>query len=136
MHYYTVEFRIEGLELNPSTITTDLGLQPCQIRDFTDFNKGSTSRKRHNLWAYDGFSPNEKREEDWDSLETGLLYVMANLLPKKEQIAALSSRYQVYWWCGHFQNSFDGGPRFSPSLLLQLADIGVELMLDNYQYED
>jgi hypothetical protein len=32
--------------------------------------------------------------------------------------------YEVIWWCGHFQQAFDGGPLLSASLLERLAAFG------------
>lgn len=34
--------------------------------------------------------------------------------------------------CGHFQNTFDGGPTLSPSLMSRLGEFGTELFLDCY----
>jgi hypothetical protein len=41
-------------------------------------------------------------------------------------------RFDVCLFCGHFTSNFDGGPTFSPSLLEELGDFGVELFLDTY----
>jgi hypothetical protein len=40
--------------------------------------------------------------------------------------------YEVIWWCGHFQQAFDGGPLLSASLLERLAAFGAPLLIDNY----
>jgi Domain of unknown function (DUF4279) len=135
MHTYTVEFRVEGLKLDPLKITSELNLEPCQVRNFTDVKSIGTGRVRNNMWSYDGFSSSDVRLKDWDSLEAGLLHVLKSLSSKKELIANLAIHYKVYWWCGHFQSGFNGGPRFSPALLTQLADFGVELILENYFHE-
>jgi hypothetical protein len=57
---------------------------------------------------------------------------MKELLPKKAIIASYVDKFDVCWWCAHFQGSFDGGPTFSPELLRDLASFGVALFLDNY----
>lgn len=132
MHSYTVEFRVEGLKLDPSQITNELNLEPCQVRDFNHIKGADSGKTRSNLWSYDGFTSSDVRVKDWDSLEAGLLHVLTNLSSKKELIANISNHHKVYWWCGHFQSSFNGGPRFSPALLSQLADFGVELVLESY----
>jgi hypothetical protein len=46
------------------------------------------------------------------------------------------SEYKIYWWCGYFQQSFDGGPAFSPELLKKLSDFGATLMIRNYRYKE
>jgi len=44
-------------------------------------------------------------------------------------------RYSVEFWCGHFQSSFDGGPRLSAQLMRRLSDFGVDLYIDNYFHD-
>jgi hypothetical protein len=51
---------------------------------------------------------------EWESLELGLQYLLGKLLPKMELIRSYISKYDVFWWCGHFQSSFDGGPTMAP----------------------
>ncbi|MCL7489396.1 MAG: DUF4279 domain-containing protein [Desulfobulbaceae bacterium] len=135
MDTYTVEFRIEGTELVPSEVTRVLGLEPCQTRDMAA-NKDS---KRHctPLWSYDGMSSEtDFVEQEWKSLEEGLLFLLDKLSPKRELIQKEFSDYDKYWWCGHFQDSFDGGPTFSPKLLKKLADFGIELIISNYMHSE
>lgn len=128
MHTYTVEFRIEGQTFVPSDATNKLGLQPCQVRD--GFVVGKGRNQGIALWSYDG-NPSESTHE-WHSLESGLLYVLERLLPKQDLIKANFGEFDMYWWCGHFQQSFDGGPTFSTELLRKLADFGVPVILENY----
>jgi hypothetical protein len=127
MHKYTVELRIEGDFMVPSTVTKDFGLTPCLI-----IESGVKRKKETALWAYNGVSDGTETAKEWDSLEEGILNVANKLMPKLELIRAYSDKYEVYWWCGHFQQCFDGGPSFSPELFRMLADIGVPLYLDNY----
>ena len=130
MHKYTVEFRVEGQSLVPSEITAILGLEPSQMRVETIGGNGKKGRKA--LWAFDGNCSSEKSKQEWESLETGLFFLLEKLLPKRELIWTTLSEFDMYWWCGHFQQSFDGGPTLSPELLRKLADFGAPLILDNY----
>jgi hypothetical protein len=125
---YTVEFRIESRVLVPSEVTSLLNLQPSQTRDI-NITEGSNTRHIP-LWAYDGF--NVESNHEWESLEDGLIYLLDQLQPKKDLIWSKFGEFDMYWWCGHFQQSFDGGPTFSPKLFIRLADFGVPLILKNY----
>jgi len=69
-------------------------------------------------------------------LEDGLLTVLGDLSLLKDRIVSCYSQFDMYWWCAHFQNSFDGGPTFSVELLEELAKFGVPLYLDNYFFDD
>lgn len=124
-HSYTVEFRILGLP--PSSVTNELGLQPCQVRSAgAERVKG---RIDANMWAYNGAD----NEVSWDSLEDGLDSVLTKLWALRGIIAGYEEKgAQLIWWCGHFSSSFDGGPSLSPSLLKRLGEFGAELFLDNY----
>lgn len=129
MHKYTVAFRIEGEVLVPSEVTEKLGLHPTHVRE-TPHSKNNV--KRNSLWSYSGST----LQIEWDSLESGLLHLLEELVSKKNLIDSNFKQFDKYWWCGHFQRSFDGGPTFSPELLRKLADFGVPLILDNYFSDD
>ena len=127
-HLYTVEFRVYSETLDPSAITKDLGLQPSQVR--LQGSRRSDGRIWTGMWAYDGSAGDKKI--DWNSLEEGIVFVLDQLLPHEDAIARYRPCATLLWWCGHFQSSFDGGPRLSPSLLKRLGDFGVELFVDTY----
>ena len=129
MHKYTVELRIEGGSLLPESVTQKLGLQPCQVRVAVEMPE---KKSRKALWAFDGISDELGTKHEWDSLEEGLLYTLQKISAKRREIFSSFDEFEIYWWCGHFQQSFDGGPSFSPSLLKSLADFGAPLYLDNY----
>lgn len=82
------------------------------------------------MWSYDGSTDDGVME--WSSLEEGLLSVMNIPWSRRTMIEAYSRRFDVRWWCGHFQSSFEGGPTFSVALLRKLAEFGVPIYLDNY----
>ena len=128
MDTYTIEFRIEGFELVPSEVTALLNLQPSQIREI-NINE-NTSMRHMPLWAYEGkyFESNS----EWQSLEEGLASLLEQLIPKRDLIWSKFGEFDIYWWCGHFQQSFDGGPTFSSPLITKLANFGARLVLKNY----
>ena len=134
-HRYTVEFRISAADLVPSQITQEMDLQPINTRLAGD-PRGQSGAFSNGLWAFSGVKRVAGCPDEWETLEEGLLHVMLLLQPRKQLIASYMSRFDVYWWCAHFQNSFDGGPTFSSRLLRDLSDFGIPLMLDNYMSSD
>ena len=54
------------------------------------------------------------------------------LSARKSEIIELSRRFEGLWWCGHFQDSFDGGPTLSAHILGVVASFGCSLFIDNY----
>lgn len=128
-HAYTVEFRIYSSTLDPSEITRELGLQPCQTRtEGTLF----AQRRQQGMWAYDG----GEGSIAWDSLEDGITFVLDKLWPHRDAIGKYKASADLLWWCGNFQSSFDGGPRLSPDLLKRLGELGASLYIDNYFSRD
>lgn len=125
-HRYTVELRVSGKDLVASKISEEMGLQPTHVREAGE-RRGTSSVFNEGVWSFAGVGAQE-----WDSLETGLASLMKELLPKKALIASYVDKFDVCWWCAHFQGSFDGGPTFSPELLRDLASFGVALFLDNF----
>ena len=129
-HEYSVEFRIFDLE--PASITQDLGLRPCQTRT-TGFER-FTGRFDQDMWAYNG---SDDEDVVWESLEEGLNFVIDKLWASRETLARYAEAgARLVWWCGHFSSSFDGGPSLSPTLLKRLGEFGVELFIDNYLYSE
>ena len=127
-HAYTVEFRIYGEILDPGTITSGLGLNPSHTaRAGTVWG---TRVHRHSVSGYSGFE--EGRAPDWDALDEGLAFVLNRLWPHRQLVAEYKTQYQVAWWIGHFQSSFDGGPSLSSSLLLRLGEFGADVFIDNH----
>ncbi len=127
-HVYTVEFRIFSETLDPGAITNTLSLQPCQVR-----RQGSLradGKIYSGMWAYNGCG--DTKSPEWVSLEEGLTFVLDKIWPRKEAIAGYISNAQLVWWCGHFQSTFDGGPKLSPFLLGKLGTFGADLFIDNY----
>jgi hypothetical protein len=129
MHEYTVELRISGAALVPATITEALGLEPCSIREMGE-RKADGKVWDQALWGYNGFPSDTPNY--WASLEDGLTFLLQRLEPLRTQIVSYKQNYDIVFWCGHFQSSFDGGPTLSAQLMGRLADFGVDLYIDNY----
>jgi len=127
-HAYTVEFRIYGEALEPQTITKEIGLNPSHIA--LAGTAWGTRVHRHSVWGYSGFE--EGHSVDWEWLEEGFVYVLDRLWPHRQLIARYKAQYQVAWWIGHFQSSFDGGPSLSSSILLRLGEFGADVFIDNH----
>lgn len=133
MDKYTVEFRIEGLDLIPTEVTKILELSPCYIRDIhTRINKKDTL----SLWAYDGmYFEEDSPSYEWDKLEEGLLFLLNKLELKSNIISTDLNSYKRYFWCGHFQEGLKGGSKFSLELLKKLSDFNTEIIINNYGIE-
>ena len=129
MHEYSVALRISGTDVVPAQITQALGLEPSIVRHVGE-RRSETTVWTEALWGYTGF-PSDAQSL-WASLEDGLTFLLDRLEPVHSQIADYKQRYDIVFWCGHFQSSFDGGPTLSATLLRRLADFGVELYIDNY----
>ena len=131
MDTYTIEFRIEGRTLIPSKVTEVLGLIPCYTENIGD--SINPKKKDNALWSYDGISTEKEFiEQEWETLEEGLLYILDKLQPKVDIIQSKFNIYKRYLWCGYFQESFSGGSKFSPKLLKKLSDFETELIINNY----
>src|SRR5260221_6394657 len=121
-HRYTVELRISGKKLDPDVIRRETGLQPCLTR-LGGSALGSQTFDE-SMWAFDGDGP-----RDWDSLEDALDFLPDRLGSAEGLFEKYRERYDVVWWCGHFQNRFDGGPTLSGRILTRLGVFGVELFI-------
>lgn len=128
MHEYLVELRISGEDLAPSEITYELGLRPSTVRAVGDAIGSKRFTKA--VWGYDGSDSDSPHI--WESLEDGLLFLLTNLAPVRLKLDKYKSRFDVVWWCGHFQSNFDGGPTLSASLLKELGEFGIPLFIDTY----
>jgi len=135
MHSYTVELRIisdkEKLDLN--AITESLGIAPNNTHQIGE-SKSPTRVWNSSMWGYSVYP--EYGEQDWESMEDALDALLKLFMPLKEKIWGYGEIYHVVIWSGHFSSSIDGGPTFSPRLLQDLGEFGVELFIDTYCCED
>jgi len=134
MHQYTVEFRIHGIDLDVSSVTVDLGLEPSLIRRAGE-HRSKTEQWAEAMWAYNGF-PEVAGSKHWTSLEEGLSFVLEKLWPVRNKLDTYRGKRKLILWCGHFQSSFDGGPSLSPAILQRLGEFGADLYLDTYLSDD
>ena len=129
MHTYLVSLRVSGNGLDASTITSELGIQPTQVR-----TKGQPRGPQYvwdeSIWEYEPKPTNGERE--WRSLEQGLNAVLSTFSSRQRTLREYQQRFKVFLFCGHFTSRFDGGPTLSPSMLEKLGEFGVELFLDTY----
>jgi hypothetical protein len=58
--------------------------------------------------------------------------VLDRLSSAEKLFTKYREQYDLVWWCGYFQNRFDGGPTLSGRMLQRLGTFGVELFIDNY----
>lgn len=124
MHEFSVELRIEGTDLSIHSITEKLNLIPSHTREATDTKAGL-------IWGYNG---SDLYDEPiyWESLETGLEFLLGKIYPFEKQIRDYSTKYEVYFYCGHFHSGFDGGPYLPISILGKLAKFGIGVYIDTY----
>lgn len=128
---YLIEFRIEGATLSPQNATETLGLQPCLTRESAVGI--AAGRFESAMWSFDGISSQSVGDQkEWLSLHSGLDFLLELLLPKLELIQSNFGHHDMYWWCGHFQESFDGSSTFPTELLRKLAQFGAPVILTSY----
>jgi Domain of unknown function (DUF4279) len=129
MHSYLVSLRISGDTLDPSTITSELGIEPTQIR-----RKGQPRGRKtvwdESMWEYEAKPTSGERE--WQSLEEGLQAILSMFVSHHRILREYQQWFKVFLFCGHFTSSFDGGPTLSPALLEGLGEFGIELFLDTH----
>jgi hypothetical protein len=128
-HTYTVELRFFGDSLDPDLISAELDLLPSNT--LNQLQSQTSRTKRRPFWAYNGHTEAGFQAE-WENLEDGFEFLLERLHSKKGKVHALASQFRGLWWCGHFQSSFNGGPTFSPKLLLEIGSYGIPLCIDNY----
>ena len=141
-HNYAVELRFYGDMLDPAEITERLNLQPsitCQSygcgvgkrKEMPCLSCGAGRRKGKPFWGYDGHDA-KGYQFKWESLDEGIAFLLGQIPPIRAKVIELSQNYYSYFWCGHFQTSFCGGPTLSPKLLDEIARYGLSLFIDNY----
>ncbi len=131
---YTVGLRIFGEKLDPSEVTNRVALEPCQTR-LAGSRRSANSVYKNGMWAYNGLGA-EPEPPEWESLEDALTFVLDKVWDQRKAIAGYKADCAVWWWCGHFQSSFDNGPLLSASLLARLGEFGADLFIDNYFLND
>lgn len=116
--------------LDVKAINEDLGLTATNTRQRGEAQ--SPARVfTESMWGYEVHPGKE-----WESLEEALESILEVLMPLKDKIMKYSTKFDVNLWCGHFTSSFDGGPTFSPAILIKLGELGVELYLDTYCHSE
>lgn len=132
-HFYTVELRFSGDQLQPAEISRRLGLTPTRSRD-RSAGEALVGKPRP-YWGFTGHGEDHYQEE-WTSFQEGLEFLLSILASRKSEIQSLAREFDGVWWCGHFQSGFDGGPTLSPALLVELGSYGIPLSIDNYFFDD
>jgi Domain of unknown function (DUF4279) len=130
MDEFTVEFRIHGRDLDVSSVTEALGLEPSLVRHVGERRNGTTKWEEA-MWSYNGFAESAGGVT-WPSLEDGLRFVLEKLWPIKEVVEGYKRKYAVILWCGHFQSDSNASTTLSPDILKQLGEFAVELLIDTY----
>jgi len=122
---YVVRLWVTGVDLDPDSITNRLGLEPT-----SKARRGEVLHRKAvpvGSWSF-----NERPDDDWESLEEGLLSMTRILLPLKGELAAISTEYDVFLGCAMFKESFEGGPSFSVKLFHALAELGLPMNLSSF----
>lgn len=127
MHEYTAALRVSGERLDIPNVTQALGLQPTHVVLVGEPQHRGPAKK--SVWSFEVFP---RAGGEWESLEDALASLMTAFTGRGSVVRQLQKEFEVYFWCGHFSSSFDGGPTLSPDLLRRLGEFGVELRIDNY----
>jgi len=131
MHSYLVSLRISGKAFDPSDVTKDLSIEPTQVRIAGEPRPGGKSVWEESMWEYEARPTTG--EIEWLTLEAGLRELLSSFSNCVEKLRVYQRLNEVCIFCGHFSDSFNGGPSLSPALLKSLGDFGVELFLDTYR---
>lgn len=128
-HEYTIELRFTIDEESIDNISKALNLSPTRVINSRD-RKGHGHAARSS-WIYNGqgevgFQPL------WENVDDAFRFILGCFSDKKNEIKALAKDVPGVWWCGHFQAGFNGGPKLSPDLLIEIGEYGVPLYIDNY----
>ncbi|MGA8430325.1 MAG: DUF4279 domain-containing protein [Candidatus Sulfotelmatobacter sp.] len=129
MHEYSAALRISAVNLDPTEVTAKLGLKPTQVRINGNPRPGGKSVWDEGMWEYEVWPVGKTA---WPSLEEGLEVLLSAFRSRNDPLQQYKRNAHIFLWCGHFSSSFGGGPTFSPQLLKQLGDLGVELYLDTF----
>jgi hypothetical protein len=129
VHSYLASLRISGDPLNIREISSELGIEPTQVRIKGQPRTGKKDVWGDSMWEYE---VRHDGKTDWPSLEDALLNLLSNLSSKRKILRRYQRQFRVCIFCGHFFSSFNGGPTFSPSLLKKLGDLEIELFIDTY----
>jgi hypothetical protein len=132
MHEYSVDFMIAGDTLDESEISAMFGLKASVFLKKGDpFSPLSPQKVRDSSsWSIFFDPPGGNRY--WQSLDAGLKCLIEKLLPSKEILQELGSRFSLHAYCGHFGSGFGGGPTISTETLHMLGELGLALTIKTY----
>lgn len=132
-HSYTAALRFSGPPEKIHGLSENLGLPGVALPQRV-VNTASSMPVSILTWNYSisSSSPNG----DWDSLEEALEVLLSECRSARHRIIAAASTLKGVWWCGHFQSSFDGGPRLTADLLEVLSSFTLPFYLDCYHGDD
>jgi hypothetical protein len=129
LHKYTVDFTINGDNLDEQELSNMLGLTASVFLKKGEPLSPGTRRER-STWSIH-FNPPDGTTE-WRSLEEGLRCLIGKLQPLEATLRGLKERFWLNAYCGHFGSGFGGGPSISPETLHMLAELGLALTIKTY----
>src|SRR5882762_6295759 len=113
MDEYTVEFRIQSADLEPSNVTATLGLQPSLVHRLGE-RKSEASNWEEAMWAYNGFSE-AAGAVPWSSIDEGLNFLLEKLWPIRDVLEIYRRSSSLILWCGHFHSNPNTVTKLSPN---------------------
>ena len=123
MHEYTVEFRVDG----PVEVIQALGVSLAEGGEILTELRGKRGLASVRVFADAGGAP-----RSWDELEEGIRDIYGRARQLLDALPRDAEGLRACWWCGHFTDSFDGGPVLSGGILRDLGEMGVALYIDTY----
>lgn len=131
MHKYSVCLSISGDDLEEAEVSELLGLRPNVFLKKGDL-LSKTSQRRRETSTLSFFIDPPGGEQDWKTLDAGLMCLIERFEHLKGVLAELKRRFALYAYCGHFGSGFGGGPTVSPEVLGKLAEMGLTLTVETY----
>ena len=125
-----VSLRILGEDVEPETITLDMGMPPDQSHRKGDVHGARRPVvRRHGYWSI----TSSKHIAASDNANDHIRWLVAAVAPKIDQLSIYKSRgWTVDVWIGIHTSAGHGGPTLRPEVLAQLAGLGMEVNLDLY----
>jgi len=126
-----VSFRIGSDELDPNVITTTLGIEADNAHRKGDPNTALS--KKGKLIKYSPFSTGlwciESKENEYAVLDHHIKSLLSLLVPMKAHLIEMQKKgYKMDMFCGVFTHeACQPGFLLSPSVMLQLGELGIEL---------
>jgi len=134
--YFSVSFRIMGDDLDPTIITTLLGIEPDHKHKKGDSNTGKA--KSGKIIYYSPYSSGmwaiKSKLDKHSRIQEHIESILEQLVPKKEMLEKLhNDGFEMDFYCGYFfEKTPQPGLWITSDTLKKMGDLGIDLGIDLY----